>query len=281
MDIISGPSSPTLGKKISTKAGNRLIGADFKKFPDGELYVRILDDIKDKVAIIQSICSNDDLVFLLLLLDALEKSEKIVVVPYFGYARQDRKFKEGEGISIRAIAKLIEGYTDRIITVNLHSEMAKSHFKNIYEIDAMPLIGRMYKDKDVVMISPDFGSVGRVKAAAKHANCEFDYLEKKRIDANHVEISPKEMDVEGKHVVIVDDIISTGGTIVEATKILKQLGARRVEAVCVHAVLANYALSKLYNSGIDDVIATDTIERIISKITVADEIAEVLRGLER
>jgi len=281
MYVVSGPSSPSLGKKISLKTGNRLVGAEFKKFPDGELYVRILDGVKGRVAVIQSICSNDDLVFLLLLLDALEGVEKIVVVPYFGYARQDKKFQEGEGISIRAIAKLIENYTDKIITVNLHSEMAKSYFKNIYEIDAMPLIGRIYRDKDVVMISPDFGSVERVKAAAKHANCEFDYLEKKRIDANHVEISPKEMDVEGKHVVIVDDIISTGGTIIEATKILKQLGAKRVEAVCVHAVLANYALSKLYNSGIDDVIATDTIERIVSKITVADEIAEMLQKLER
>jgi ribose-phosphate pyrophosphokinase len=280
MNIISGLSSPTLGKKISTKAGNKLIGVEIKKFPDGELYVRVLDDIKDGVAVIQSVCSNDDLVFLLLLLDALEDAEKIVVVPYFGYARQDRKFKEGEGVSIRAIARLIEGYTDKIITVNLHSEMAKSYFKNIYEIDAMPLIGRMYKDKDIVMISPDFGSVERVKVAAKHANCEFDYLEKKRIDADHVEISPKEIDVEGKHVVIVDDIISTGGTIIEATNILKQLGAKRVEAVCVHAVLANYALSKLYNSGIDDVLATDTIERIISKITVADEIATALENFD-
>ncbi|MBO8183108.1 MAG: ribose-phosphate diphosphokinase [Archaeoglobus sp.] len=278
MDIILGPSSPVLGKRISKALNSRIIAAEFKKFPDGELYARLLGESK-QAAIIQSICSNDDLVFLLLLLDALEEAEKTVVIPYFGYARQDRKFKEGEGISIRAIAKLIEGYTDRILTVNLHSEMAKSHFRKIHEIDAMPVIGSEYKDRDVVMISPDLGSLERVKIAAKHADCDFDYLEKKRIDASHVEITPKEIDVEGKEVVIVDDIISTGGTIIEATKVLKDLGAKRVEAVCVHAVLANYALSKLFNSGIDDVIATDTIERIISKITVANEIAGELEKL--
>ncbi|RLI77202.1 ribose-phosphate diphosphokinase [Archaeoglobales archaeon] len=279
MDIILGPSSPALGKRISRALNSKIIGAEFKKFPDGELYARLSSE-SECAAIIQSICSNDDLILLILLLDALEEAEKVVVIPYFGYARQDRKFKEGEGISIRAIAGLIENYTDKIITVNLHSEMAKSYFKNIYEIDAMPLIGRMYKNKDVVMISPDLGSVERVKIAAEYADCDFDYLEKKRIDASHVEITPKEIDVEGKEIVIVDDIISTGGTIIEATKVLKDLGAKRVEAVCVHAVLANYALSKLFNSGIDDVIATDTIERIISRITVADEIAEVLQDLK-
>lgn len=273
-----GPSSPVLGKRISKALNSRIIAAEFKKFPDGELYARLSSE-SERAVIVQSICSNDDLVFLLLLLDALEEAEKTVVIPYFGYARQDRKFKEGEGISIRAIAKLIEDYTDRILTVNLHSEMAKSHFRRIQEIDAMPVIGSEYRDRDVVMISPDLGSLERVKIAAKHADCDFDYLEKKRIDASHVEITPKEIDVEGKEVIIVDDIISTGGTIIEATKVLKDLGAKRVEAVCVHAVLANYALSKLFNSGIDDVLATDTIERIISRITVADEIAGELEKL--
>ena len=277
MDIILGPSSPILGKRISKSLNSKIIPAEFKKFPDGELYARLLGET-EQAAVIQSICSNDDLVFLLLLLDALEGAEKTVVIPYFGYARQDRKFKEGEGISIRAIARLIESYTDKIITVNLHSEMAKSYFKKIHEIDAMPVIGRKYRGKDVVMISPDLGSLERVKIAAKHANCDFDHLEKKRLDAATVEITPRQMDVEGKEVVIVDDIVSTGGTIVEATKVLKGLGAKRVEAVCVHAVLANYALPKLFNSGIDDVIATDTIERIISRISVAEEIAEALKS---
>jgi ribose-phosphate pyrophosphokinase len=278
MDVILGPSSPVLGKRISEALNTKIIATEFKKFPDGELYVRLLSET-ESVAVIQSICSNDDLVFLLLLFDALEEAEKIAVVPYLGYARQDRKFKEGEGISIRAIARLIENYTDKIITVNLHSEMAKCYFKKIEEVDAMPVIGEKYRDKDVVMISPDFGSVERVKTAAKYANCEYDYLEKKRIDESTVEITPREIDVEGKHVVIVDDIISTGGTVIEATNILKSLGAKRVEAVCVHAVLPNYALSKLYNV-VNDVLATDTIEKIISRITVSREIADLLKEFE-
>jgi ribose-phosphate pyrophosphokinase len=279
MDIILGPSSPVLGKRISKALNSRITPSEFKKFPDGELYVRLSRE-SERAAVIHSVCSNDDLVFLLLLLDALEKAEKVVVIPYFGYARQDRKFKEGEGISIRAIARLIESHTEKIITVNLHSEIAKSYFKKIHEIDAMPIIGKEYEGKDVVMVSPDLGSLERVKIAAKYANCEYDYLEKRRIDASTVEITPKRMNVEAKEVVIVDDIVSTGGTMVRAAKVLRDLGAKKVEAACIHAVLANYALLKLFNSEIDDVIATDTIERIISRITVANEIAALLREFD-
>jgi len=257
-----------------------LLKAEFKKFPDGELYVRV-DGFKsdDRVVIVQSLCSNDDLIFLTLMLDALEDVEKIAVIPYFGYARQDRKFFEGECISVRAIARIIESYTDNVISVNIHSRKAAEYFKRLSEVDAMPVIGQRYKDRDVIMISPDLGSLERVRVAAKVAGCEYDYLEKKRVDATTVEMSPKEMDVEGKHVLIVDDIISTGGTIIEASRILQNLGAKRVDATCVHAVMAGYALNKLYSSGIAEVTATDTIEREVSKISVAEKIAEKLMSL--
>ena len=164
------------------------------------------------------------------------------------------------------------------LTVNIHSEKAKSHFKKLVDVDAMPLIGEYYKGKEVVMISPDLGSLNRVKVASSYAGCEFDYLEKSRISAEKVEIKPKSLDVKGRDVVIVDDIISTGGTIVEATKVLKNLGAKSVECACVHAVLAGDALNRLFNAGVKRVIATDTIEKSISAISVADAIVSALKS---
>lgn len=273
MRIVAGTSSPLLAKRIADELGIKLAKATFKRFPDGELYVRV-EDIDGEAVIVQSITSSDDLVYLMLLFDALESCNITAVIPYMGYARQDKRFFDGEAISIRAVARLIESYAERVISVNLHSREAASYFKKLEEVDAMGLIGEHYKGQDVVMISPDLGSLERVRRAAEEAGCEYDYLEKRRIDAEHVEVSPKSLSVEGKRVVIVDDIISTGGTIVEAAKILN---ASSVEAACVHAVLASNALNKLYSAGVSRVIATDTIERAVSRISVAKLIAETVK----
>ncbi len=270
MKIIPCPSSPLLARRIAEVAGLEMGNVTFKKFPDGELYVRV-EDCSEGI-IVGSICSNDDLVAITLLLDAVENAK--VVVPYMGYARQDRAFKDGEAVSIRVVAEILERRAEEVITVNIHSKQAASHFKKLKDLDAMPTIGKHFAGRDVIMISPDKGSMERVKVAAEHANCEWDYLEKTRIDATTVEIAPKSLDVENRDVIIVDDIISTGGTMVEAAKKLYELGARSVSAACVHAVLANYAAIKLFNSGIRDILATDTIECAFSRVSVAKLIAE-------
>lgn len=274
MKVVAGKSSPILAKRIADKLGCELAKTTYKVFPDGELYVKV--EKLDEAVVVQSINSNDDLVQLMLIFDALSDADITAVIPYMGYARQDRAFEDGEAISIRAVAKLIESYADRVITVNIHSERGKSYFKKLTEVDAMPLIGEHYRGRDIVMISPDLGSLKRVETASKHAGCEYDYLEKVRISAEEVKIKPKSLDVSGRDVVIVDDIISTGGTIVEATKVLKSLGARSVECACVHAVLAGDALNKLFNAGVRNVIATDTIEKPVSVISVADAIVSAL-----
>ena len=275
MKVVAGNASPMLALRIAKTLNLRLAKTTFKKFPDGEIYVKV-EDFDDTNVVVQSLNCNEDVVSLMLLFDALNDTEVVAVVPYMGYARQDKAFEDGEAISIRAIARLLESYASKVVTVNIHSKDAASHFSKLIDLDAMPIIGNYFKEQDVVMLSPDFGSYERVKVAAKAANCEFDYLEKRRIDAETVEIAPKNLDVEGKDVLIVDDIISTGGTIVEATKILLKNGAKSVKAACVHAVLANYALNKLYNAGITEVIATDTVERVVSKISVAGLIADRL-----
>ncbi len=275
MDVVPGPSSPLLSKRIADALQAPIAKVTFKKFPDGEIYVRV-ESKDDSHLVVCSVNSNDDLVALILTLDAL-KGDCFVAVPYMGYARQDKVFLEGEAVSIKAIAKLIESYANKVYTVNIHSAEARSYFKKLEDLDAMPLIGKYYSDRDVVMISPDKGSVGRVKVAAEVAGCEWDYLEKRRIDATTVEISPKEIEIEGKKVVIVDDIVSTGGTVVEATKNLKKAGAREVEVACVHAVLADFAAVKLFCSGVTNLIATDTVENVFSKISVARLISDNLR----
>lgn len=269
MKIVPCPSSPLLAKRIADITGFEIADVTYRRFPDGEIYVRV--EGCDECAVIGSVNSNDDLVTLILTLDALENPT--VVVPYMGYARQDKAFNAGEAVSIRAIARILEEKAEKVVTVNIHSEDAASHFKKLRNLDAMQTIGKHFMESDVIMISPDRGSVGRVKVAAETANCEWDYLEKTRIDATTVEISPKNLDVEGKDVVIVDDIISTGGTVVEASKRLYELGAKTVSAVCVHAVLADFAAIKLFKAGIRDIISTDTIECAFSRISVAHLIA--------
>jgi ribose-phosphate pyrophosphokinase len=238
-----------------------------------------VENADEENIVVGSLNSNEDLVRLILLLDAL-KGRKIAVIPYMGYARQDKMFLEGEAVSIKTLAKLLENLADHVITVNIHSREAASHFKKLHNLDAMPLIGEFYSSRqDLVMISPDVGSYDRVKSAASVAGCEFDYLEKKRIDATSVEIKPKEIDVAGRDVVIVDDIISTGGTVVEAAKKLKELGARKVEAACVHAVLADFATIKLISAGIRELVATDTVECVFSSISVSKLVSDAISNL--
>ncbi len=267
MDVVACPSSPMLAKRIADELGVNLASVSFKRFPDGEIYARIESSESEHV-VVGSINSNDDLVALMLAMEAL-KGDIIAVVPYMGYARQDKVFVEGEAVSIRAVARLLEGYAEKVVTVNIHSSDAASHFKKLVNADAMPLIGKRYAGRDVVMLSPDRGSVERVKVAAAVAGCDWDFLEKTRIDAERVEITPKNIEVDGRDVVIVDDIVSTGGTVMEAAKQLKKLGARSVEVACVHAVLAAFAAVRLLSGGVKDIIATDTVEGIFSQISVA------------
>ncbi len=272
MKIIPGPASPLLSSRVARILGLKIAQTTYKQFPDGELYVKIDGIDRDGNIVVQSLNSNQDLVYLILILEALEGRDVVTVIPYMGYARQDKKFNEGEAISIRAIAKIIESYSYRVLTVNIHSDDAKSYFKNIENIDAMGVIGEYYKGEDIVMISPDEGSYERVKRASEFARCEFYCLKKKRHDAERVEIIG-DFDIR-KKVVIVDDIISTGGTIIEA---YRALNAKEAEAACVHAVLAGNALNRLYSAGILRVISTDTIEKQVSVLSVAELIAEKLK----
>lgn len=276
MEVVAGPASPLLGSRVADKLNSKVAQSRFKKFPDGELYARVECNSQDAL-VVQSINSNDDLVFLMLTLEALENKNVTAVIPYLGYARQDKRFVEGEALSIKVIANMIEDYADRVLSVNVHSDEAKKQFNKIEEVDAMPVLGEHFREEDISMISPDVGAYDCVKVAAQSAGCDFDYLEKKRIDAEHVAMETKNMDIKGKRAVLIDDIISTGGTIVEASKILLEQGAQEIRVGCVHPVFASYALNRLYTAGVSEIIATDTIERNVSEVSVAGLIAEALK----
>ncbi len=280
MKIVAGGASPLFAKRLATLLGAKLAKTTYREFPDGEFYVKVEGIKGEEVVVIQSINTNNDLVQLILIFDALiDRAEKIIaVIPYMGYARQDKLFSEGEAISIRAVARLIESYADKVITVNIHSKEAMSYFKKLIHVDAMPLLGKFYQGRSVIMISPDLGSLERVRIAAAHAGCRFDYLEKTRLDSETVIIKPKELEVKDEDVVIVDDIISTGKTVAEAAKLILEAGARSIECACVHAVLAKQALNRLYSAGIRRVVATDTVEKPISEISVAELVARALKS---
>lgn len=291
MLIVAGSASSKLAERVAKQLKCELTKPELRLFPDGELYVRIPADVKGKdVAIIQSTCHppNQNYMELFLLLDAardLGAEEVTAIMPYFAYARQDKRFKEGEAVSLRTVVKLIESVgTDRVYTVDMHAHRI-GNVQKIFKIPARnltaaPLLAKYLADnyqlKDPVIIGPDEESRQWAKMAGKALGTDWDYMVKKRLGPEEVEIKPRKLEVEGRDVMVIDDIISTGETMMEAIKILKKHRARKIYAVCTHAVLAGDALGKVRKAGAEDIFATDTIEHKISKVSVAPIIADAI-----
>jgi len=282
LKIIGGPASQALSSQVARELNLEPTITDFTRFPDGELYTRILDEDVDEVTIIQSTMTDSDFVALLQLIDACEDSPVInVVIPYMGYARQDKKFKTGEPISARAIARTINA--DRVFTVNVHEASILDYFNaDAFDLDAAYLISHHLRSLDLqnpLLVSPDLGALDFVERTATEIGFDYDYLEKTRLSGDTVTIKTKNVDVKGRDIVLLDDMIATGGTMVESIKLLKSQGAKDVYLACVHPVLARNAVMRLYNSGVKEIISTDTIERIQSSVSVAPLIANAIKGL--
>ena len=281
MKIIGGSASQLLAGRISGLLGCDLPVSEFKRFPDGELYTRILDDFAgDSVAIIQSTVTDSDLVLLLLLIDACGEADEInIVIPYMGYARQDKRFKAGEPISARAVAGAIKA--DNVYTVNIHDKSILDHFDaKAMDLDATPEIGRYIQNMDLknpLIIAPDDGAIPLARSASKDLGMDYDYLEKTRLSGEAVTIKPKSLEVRGRDVIIIDDIISTGGTMAETISLLRSQGAHGVFTACVHPVLSSNAVLRLSKAGVKGIIATDTIDKGVSVVSVAPVIAEALK----
>jgi len=281
MFVLGGTSARTIAEDISKELQQPLVEAIYKRFPDDEFYVRILGNIKgEDVLIVQTTYPDPKIVELFLIQDAVWEAganEIIVALPYFGYSRQDKKFEEGEPISARAIAEHISLHADRIITVDPHKEHLLDFFNvPAFSCSAVVEIAKYLKEKDVdFVLAPDKGAKKRAQQAAGIIGCEYDYMEKTRIDGTTVNIKPKNLDTKNKNVAIIDDIISTGGTMAKSIKELKKQGARKVSVACTHGLFVGRAKEKLLSAGCDEIISTDTIEDEFSKVKTAPCIAEM------
>ena len=283
MYVVGGSASPSLSKELAKSLKAKLAKVEIKRFPDDECYVRVDEELADEdVFLVQTSWPDRNIVELLLLQDAIKEfdvSSLTTVVPYFGYARQEKQFKPGEPISARALARMIQLNTDEFITVDVHALSVIDWFEGIpaKNVAAYPQIGRHLKNKGIELIlSPDEGRASNAKRVADVVNCEADYLVKERLDGDTVRMTPKSLGVKGKKVAIVDDIISTGGTIVKAAEQLKMQGAAKILAVCTHGVFAGNAIPKL-EAVCDEVCTTDTIENPKTCMTVAPEIARIAK----
>jgi ribose-phosphate pyrophosphokinase len=257
-----------------------IVNVAFSRFPDGEHYL-VAGDLDDETIIVGSVVDNDALVQLLLLIDACESSCTRLVLPYMAYARQDKQFKKGEPLSARAVAKALSRGVSEIYTINIHDPDVLRHFgvpaQNLSLareigscIGTLPL-------KNPLILAPDDGALRFAEQVASVGGWECDHLDKTRMSGVEVRMAPKNVCAASRPVVIVDDIISTGGTIATAAGMLYQQGATDVYAACVHGVLTNGAYARLMATGIRDVFCSDTIEQACSRISAAETIAGAIR----
>jgi ribose-phosphate pyrophosphokinase len=275
MYIIGGTASKTIAEDLSKLLNVPLANTISKRFPDEEFYMRILDDVsKEHVIIVQTTYPDPNIIELFIIQNAVEEAkakEISIVIPYFGYARQDTKFQNGEPISAKVIASLISLNADRIITIDPHKEHILDFFStSAFSCSAIPEISKYLKEKKIdLVIAPDKGALDRVKMASDIIKCDFDYLEKTRIDGKKIEIKPKKLNVKNKNVAIIDDIISTGGTMAKSIQLLKKQGAKNVFVACTHGLFAGEAIKKLISAGCKEIISTDSISSKYSKVRIA------------
>lgn len=285
MYIIGGTASKSIAKDLSIELDAPLADTISKRFPDEEFYTRINDNISgEDVVIVQTTYPDKNIIELFLLQNAaIEAKAKTitVVIPYFGYARQDKKFENGEPISAKALASLIGLNADNIITVDPHKEYILDFFStSAHSCSAVPEIAKYLVDKQIDMIlAPDKGAINRVKNASKIIGCDYDYMEKTRIDGETIEIKPKNLDAKNKNVAIIDDIISTGGTMAKSIHELKKHNAKDVYVACTHGLFAGDAVKKLLSAGCSEIISTDSIISKFSKVKIAPCILPHLKKL--
>lgn len=281
MKIVIGSGAEHLKNEIEEKSQNYkkdLLEVEIKKFPDGEKYVRVSGEGEEAI-VVQSTYSPQDehLIELLLLGDALrEKGFKklIAVVPYLAYSRQDRVTKDGEPISVRAIMRAVGIYYDELYVFDLHNPKTLEFFpKKAVNLSPARAIAEYFKDKlrEGIVLAPDRGALERARAVAEILGVEFSHFEKKRISPTEVQMTPVDIDVEGKNVLIVDDIISTGGTMIRAANILRKIGAKKIYVVATHGVFSEGAIERV-SKVVDELAVTNTIPTPVSKISIVEDI---------
>jgi ribose-phosphate pyrophosphokinase len=299
MKILSGTSNQRLSKDISKQLKLKLINTNIKRFADGEIYIEINENIRgNSVFVIQSTSTpaNDNLMELLLCIDALRRSSAkniTAVIPYFGYARQDRKVAPRTSISAKVVSNLITNAgANRIVTVDLHAGQIQGFFDiPVDNLFTTPLFARYikkkFKTKNLVCVSPDVGGVQRTRGLATKIKADLAVIDKRRPEPGKSEVMNIIGDVKGKNCIIVDDIIDSGGTIINAVEALKKEGAIDVFVFITHAVLSGEAVDKIKKSKIKKLIITDTIDNTlkiknnskIEVISIAPLMAEAINRI--
>ena len=272
MKLLTGNSNKVLSRNIAKYLKTKLVNSSIRKFADGEIYTEINENIRgNSIFIIQSISSpaNDNLMELLLCIDALKRSSAkniTAVIPYFGYARQDRKVVPRTSISAKLVSNLItQAGADRVVTVDLHAGQIQGFFDiPVDNLFATPIFARhvkkKIKSKKIICIAPDVGGTERARALGKLLNVGLAIVDKRRPKPGQSQVMNIIGDVKDKTCVIVDDIIDSGGTIVNAAKALKKRGAKEVYVYITHGVLSGDAVKKIKNSVIKNLVITDTID---------------------
>ena len=288
ISVISGKSSEELAKRLSRKLKANLVKSEVRVFPDGESKITLRGNLsKGKSIVVQSIYPPVDtnLVQALSLISKAKEtsSEVIAIIPYMGYARQDREFLPGEIITMKVLAKLFKGVgASKIIAVDIHSVIGLKHFtiksKNVTAILDLVKYFKKLSLKNPLVVSPDQGGKNRAKEFAKEFGTKYIALEKKRDKkTGKVQIKTKNSDtVVGRDLVLVDDMISTGGSIVKATQFLKKQKCKRVYVACTHALLMNDAEKKIRKAGVTSIVSTNTIPGKTSVVDVSNTIAKAI-----
>jgi len=287
--VIPGPASTDLGHKIAELLKSRVVSVEFKRFPDGESYIRFVGSVQSEDVIIVQTTSppqNENLVQLFLMADnARDTGAKSItaVAPYFAYARQDNRFRPGEAFSVKTIVTLLKTCgVNRIITVNSHNPaVLKTMPVTIEDLSAISLLAQHFKAKGFKeAFSVSLGKKGRDTAVETDRVLKggFDYIptQRDRITGN-VTIEKKPLPVKNRDVIIFDDIISSGGTMIKAVKWVNEQGAKSVYAACVHFLPIGDASDKIFESGANGIVSTDCVPNTFSVVSVAPLIAEALR----
>ena len=272
MKLLTGNSNKILSKNIAKYLKSKLVNSSIRKFSDGEIYVEINENIRgNSIFIIQSISSpaNDNLMELLLCIDALKRSSAkniTAVIPYFGYARQDRKVVPRTSISAKLVSNLItKAGADRVVTVDLHAGQIQGFFDiPVDNLFATPIFARhirkKIRSKKIICVAPDVGGTERARALGKLLNVGLAIVDKRRPKPGQSQVMNVIGDVKDKTCIIVDDIIDSGGTIVNSAKALRSRGAKEVYVYITHGVLSGDAVKKIKSSVIKNLVITDTID---------------------
>jgi ribose-phosphate pyrophosphokinase len=286
--VVAGPASSDLANNIAKRLGAQLTVAQLRIFPDGESKIK-LDKVGKNCIIVQSTYPPTDTHLIQLMMMAKKCSDYGVedicaVVPYLGYARQDKAFLEGEVVSIALVAKLFETVgIKHIVTADVHSQLAMSYFASVQNVSSIPLLAdHAYKMKlrEPVAVSPDAGGTNRAKEFARHLKIDMVALKKSR-DRVSGEVTVDEKlntDISRRDVILIDDIISSGGSIIKAAEVLHKKGIGKIYAMCAHALLIGDAAQKIKSAGVQDIISTNSVPGEYAKVEISPAIVAALKS---